>query len=524
MAKQKNSHKGGTVLAKEAARQEIEEDCEVSTVPETSPSMSRTIGSKDTDGEEQGKGGDGQGLPTKNQSYAEVVSKEQPKKTFAALFQDNRNPNKGIPLAKVENAKGEVDISFEEVDTVESALGFTLLGYVAGGFPGMEAVRRLTNTWNAPHKFHIHKSGWLIFRFEELAEKERVLQGGPYLIYGRPLILKDLPPLFEFGACTHSEIPVWITLPGLPIDLWNAKALGRICSMVGDPICTDAMTSKKERLSYARVLVNVDLEKDLVKEIRINLPNGKVRSQYVSYESLPKFCSFCKMMGHATEFCKKAKLVEEAKASIAKESCESAGAGNSSDGPNAGHGAATTTTVRQGKGAKADAKDSTSIGVTQKAEKGDHQGAFVGTRSVGCLTASGGPVKEVSTRVGCGDKSAASKADLVGNGPPAPPRQGESNPDAENQNLFVVPKGKSKESHHRHRRSKSLGEYTTASSMEGMANSGIPGKEKTREVRRITPIPIVNDQPSKSVKDKGKAPMGRHEEKRRKGGSSTNFS
>ncbi|KAI5666267.1 hypothetical protein M9H77_16120 [Catharanthus roseus] len=191
----------------------------------------------------------------------------------------------------------------EELDNVVSTWGFALIGYVAGGFPGIEAVKRLTNTWNVPHKFYVHKCGWLVFRFEIFEDRDQVLQGGPYLIYGRPLILKEMPPLFEFGPCTLSVIPIWITLPGLPLDMWNAKLLGKICSEVGDPICTDAMTSRKERISYARVLVNVDLAKDLTTEVKLNLPNGKKRMQLITYENLPKFCSVCKLVGHNFERC-----------------------------------------------------------------------------------------------------------------------------------------------------------------------------------------------------------------------------
>lgn len=287
--------------AQEGQGQETDGECEPSVVPETSPSVSRTIGTSDTSPVNlQGDVTAGKGSKP---SFAEVVSKEQTKKPFAALFQDNRNPNKGISLSKVSNANGVVEVAMEDLDNVVSTWGFALIGYVAGGFPGIEAVRRLANSWKVPYKFYVHKSGWLVFRFEIHEDRDQVLQGGPYLIYGRPLILKEMPQLFEFGPCTLSVIPVWVTLPGLPLDMWNAKILGKICSEIGEPICTDAMTSKKERISYARVLVHVDLSKELTTEVKISLPNGRMRMQYVTYENLPKFCSVCKIIGHSYENC-----------------------------------------------------------------------------------------------------------------------------------------------------------------------------------------------------------------------------
>ncbi|KAI5666798.1 hypothetical protein M9H77_16651 [Catharanthus roseus] len=161
-------------------------------------------------------------------------------------------------------------------------------------FLGLEAIHKLRGTWKILHKFSINKFGWLVFRFHK-EDRERILEGGPYMIYRRPLILKKIPLLFEFGACTNTVIPVWTTLRGLPLDLWNDHALPKICSKIGNPLCTNAMTRKKDRISYARVLVIVDVVKALVLVVPIMMPNGNIR-EHVIYENLPKFCLGCKIM------------------------------------------------------------------------------------------------------------------------------------------------------------------------------------------------------------------------------------
>lgn len=71
------------------------------------------------------------------------------------------------------------------------------------------------------------------------------------------------------------------------------------------PLCTDRMTGLKKRISYARVLVEVDITKDLVTEVPIRLLSGEMRMQDVLYENLPKFCSLCQIIGHAVKNCKK---------------------------------------------------------------------------------------------------------------------------------------------------------------------------------------------------------------------------
>lgn len=123
-----------------------EDEDDISTVLETSPSVSRTIGTNDTVGPSKQPNEVGVLKEPPKKSFAEAVSKEQPRKTFVSLFHENRNPTKGLPVTKFESKNGEVDVSYEEIDTVVSAWGFSLLGYVAGGFPGIEAIKRLTNT------------------------------------------------------------------------------------------------------------------------------------------------------------------------------------------------------------------------------------------------------------------------------------------------------------------------------------------------------------------------------------------
>jgi hypothetical protein len=57
------------------------------------------------------------------------------------------------------------------------------------------------------------------------------------------------------------------------------------------------------RLSYARILVEVDLLQELPNAIQVVLPNGSPLSQQVTYESLPRFCKRCRVIGHSANTC-----------------------------------------------------------------------------------------------------------------------------------------------------------------------------------------------------------------------------
>ena len=111
-------------------------------------------------------------------------------------------------------------------------------------------------------------------------------------------MLKSMPRCFRFGGEDMATVPVWIQLPDLPLDCWNARALSKIVSRVGKPITTDKLTLTKDRLSFARVMVEVDASKELVTSVEMRLPTGVIYEQSVVFEYTPKYCKKCKSFGH----------------------------------------------------------------------------------------------------------------------------------------------------------------------------------------------------------------------------------
>ncbi|KAI5672457.1 hypothetical protein M9H77_12821 [Catharanthus roseus] len=60
----------------------------------------------------------------------------------------------------------------------------------------------------------------------------------------------------------------------------------------------------KKEFTYAQVLIDVKLAKELVTDVPIKLPNLKVRQYVLIYEQLPKFCTLCYVLGHFNASCK----------------------------------------------------------------------------------------------------------------------------------------------------------------------------------------------------------------------------
>ena len=93
-----------------------------------------------------------------------------------------------------------------------------LVGYIASRSLGFKALQNfIVNTWHCEASLTIHASGWLIFKFANDAAKLNALSRGPYLAYGRPLILRAMPEYFDFFSSDMHTDPVWVKFPNLPL-------------------------------------------------------------------------------------------------------------------------------------------------------------------------------------------------------------------------------------------------------------------------------------------------------------------
>lgn len=241
----------------------------------TQADMAKEIPAVDTpqdganvDQAEQGGAAAGQA----EQGRANAGQAEQQKR-WANLFRDNRKATMATPLHQFERTGERLKLDFDDIDTVEHSLGFCLVGCFMGRNPGGAGVVWIADRWRAPYKFYMHKSGWTVFKFENAADRDRILAGGPYFAFGIPLFLKLMPSSFLFDE-DGRFIPAWIQIHGLPPDCWTPRVLSLIGSEVGRPLYTDKLTRTRERLTYARLLVEVDMEGSKVDTVPITLPTG----------------------------------------------------------------------------------------------------------------------------------------------------------------------------------------------------------------------------------------------------------
>ncbi|XP_057848241.2 uncharacterized protein LOC131058428 [Cryptomeria japonica] len=98
------------------------------------------------------------------------------------------------------------------------------------------------------------------------------------------------------------QVPVWIKLPGLPMEYWEEDVFVGIANSFGELIAIDPVMASRRRLIYARICVGVEPEMDMPEEIEIESKLGKPM-QNIVYESIPFACFHCKKVGNWAKKC-----------------------------------------------------------------------------------------------------------------------------------------------------------------------------------------------------------------------------
>lgn len=78
----------------------------------------------------------------------------------------------------------------------------------------------------------------------------------------QPVIIKSWSEEFDFRKEILRSILVWIKLPNISLACWSADSLSRIGSVVGIPLYADECTAKQSRVSYSRLLIQMDVIKE----------------------------------------------------------------------------------------------------------------------------------------------------------------------------------------------------------------------------------------------------------------------
>lgn len=194
------------------------------------------------------------------------------------------------------------DEIIKEDRSVQSSL--TLTGKVLSSRnPNAQALRAtLKGAWRTKGDFLFKEiSGKLFsFQFKEAADKEKVLNGGPWS-FDKSLLVLHEPGLEQSATLSFDKAPFWIRLYNLPLAAVTRKMIDTIGATFGGILEVnegDLYVCGR----FVRMRVMIDLSKPLRRGIMITL-GGKKMWVDIKYERLPNLCYVCGKLGHVELEC-----------------------------------------------------------------------------------------------------------------------------------------------------------------------------------------------------------------------------
>ena len=112
------------------------------------------------------------------------------------------------------------------------------------------------------------------------------------------LSLRPWEPFFKPSSANVSMVTMWIHLYELPIELYEAEVLREIEDSIRKVLRIDTHTTMEARGKYARLCIQIDIDKPLINTILI----GRFEQPLI-YEVIQKLCFSCGSLGHLEEAC-----------------------------------------------------------------------------------------------------------------------------------------------------------------------------------------------------------------------------
>ncbi|KAK4384183.1 hypothetical protein Sango_3083600 [Sesamum angolense] len=249
-----------------------------------------------------------------------LASKIDEDKIAEAFHNSTRKTLNYIPPS-VQNGEIIVRPSIDMIRTGSQRWNTTAVGYFLGKKPYFHHLNEFVRSiWPGVRDVEATSNGFFFFQFETVAAMEDVIEGGPWLYLGQPIVLQKWEPGMVLRKLKHTEVPVWIKLRHLPVELWTTEGLSTVASGIGRPLYPDAITHACTRLDIARVCVMLNVSSKLPKHVVIMMPNelgGELPCKVdVEYEWLPPKCKQCVSLGHSKATYPESNKIEKPKVAV----------------------------------------------------------------------------------------------------------------------------------------------------------------------------------------------------------------
>ncbi|XP_019239041.1 PREDICTED: uncharacterized protein LOC109219080 [Nicotiana attenuata] len=178
----------------------------------------------------------------KNDEPREVKSNQ----SWANVVAGNKLAMKGMNLQfvapVVQNGEKIAKLEVEDVEQENEKWRSAIVLYVIGDSPTIGAMERFLSSvgkFSRKPQIYYHNEGYFVIRFSNLEERDQILYSGPHTVNNKLVIMKAWTEDFNIHDEVLKTIPLWVRFPNLPLNCWSMKALCKIGSTLGNPMCHD---------------------------------------------------------------------------------------------------------------------------------------------------------------------------------------------------------------------------------------------------------------------------------------------
>ncbi|GAA0148042.1 hypothetical protein LIER_36639 [Lithospermum erythrorhizon] len=225
-----------------------------------------------------------------------------------ALLRNVPKPRMKLTFIPSETVEGKLVVKYKVTDILPGINRWKAVayGYVMGILPTIGAIEGFAQANWAKFGFEdVHKlsSGLFTFRFKSEVERDQMLNKGPWIFVRKRLIIKAWSPDAKIEHKGEEKVPIWVKITNLSLQFWNEEMLSKIGSYIGVPLIANSATSTMERMSYARVYVEVRADHELPDFVPLVNNFGDEFRQKVVYDWIPPKYSHCKLFRHDDKWC-----------------------------------------------------------------------------------------------------------------------------------------------------------------------------------------------------------------------------
>nr|XP_016457641.1 PREDICTED: uncharacterized protein LOC107781456 [Nicotiana tabacum] len=159
---------------------------------------------------------------------------------------------------------------------------------------------KLIDLWKPTKAFSLINVGeqYYIVKFNKEENLENILQKEPWFVFGHFLSVQCSEPNFVPATAKQIFTAIWIRLPHLPTKFYDEEILKKVGNTVGRLLKADACTSAALRGRYARLCVELSLDKPVKSNVWIG-----THQQQILYEGENLLYKSCGHLGHTARQC-----------------------------------------------------------------------------------------------------------------------------------------------------------------------------------------------------------------------------